>query len=74
MNLVLGSSAASLRSFSSASVLGATAPEHIARARELMPRATFLLPGVGAQGGRIEELAPGKGALVWIMLRRGLLG
>ena len=39
-------------------VVGATAPEHLARARELMPRATFLLPGVGAQGGRVEDLAP----------------
>jgi orotidine-5'-phosphate decarboxylase len=26
--------------------------------RELMPRAIFLLPGVGAQGGRVEALAP----------------
>ena len=26
--------------------------------RELMPRAPFLLPGVGAQGGRVEDLAP----------------
>jgi orotidine-5'-phosphate decarboxylase len=39
-------------------VVGATAPEHLARARELMPQTTFLLPGVGAQGGRVEELAP----------------
>jgi len=39
-------------------VLGATAPGHLARARELMGAATFLLPGVGAQGGRVEELAP----------------
>jgi orotidine-5'-phosphate decarboxylase len=39
-------------------VVGATAPEHIARARELMPHAVFLLPGVGAQGGRVEDLAP----------------
>ncbi|HEV2812308.1 MAG TPA: orotidine-5'-phosphate decarboxylase [Solirubrobacteraceae bacterium] len=39
-------------------VVGATAPEHLERARELMPRATFLLPGVGAQGGRVEDLAP----------------
>ena len=23
-----------------------------------MPRAIFLLPGVGAQGGRVEDLAP----------------
>jgi len=39
-------------------VVGATAPEHLARARELMPAAPFLLPGVGAQGGRVEDLAP----------------
>jgi orotidine-5'-phosphate decarboxylase len=39
-------------------VVGATAPEHLARARELMPRAVFLLPGIGAQGGRVEDLAP----------------
>jgi orotidine-5'-phosphate decarboxylase len=39
-------------------VTGATAPEHLARLRELMPRAVFLLPGVGAQGGRVEDLAP----------------
>ena len=39
-------------------VVGATAPGHLARARELMPRAVFLLPGVGAQGGRVEDLAP----------------
>ncbi len=38
-------------------VVGATAPEHLERARELMPHAVFLLPGVGAQGGRIEDLA-----------------
>jgi orotidine-5'-phosphate decarboxylase len=38
-------------------VIGATAPGHLQRARELMPSATFLLPGVGAQGGRVEELA-----------------
>jgi orotidine-5'-phosphate decarboxylase len=38
-------------------VLGATAPSHLARARELMGSATFLLPGVGAQGGRVEDLA-----------------
>ena len=39
-------------------VVGATRPEHLARARELLPTAPFLLPGVGAQGGRVEELAP----------------
>jgi orotidine-5'-phosphate decarboxylase len=39
-------------------VVGATAPGHLARARELMPQTVFLLPGVGAQGGRVEDLAP----------------
>jgi orotidine-5'-phosphate decarboxylase len=39
-------------------VIGATAPGHLARARELMGHAPFLLPGVGAQGGRVEDLAP----------------
>ncbi len=50
-------------------VVGATAPEHIARLRSLMPRAIFLIPGVGAQGGRPEDLgaafAPGRaGAII----------
>lgn len=39
-------------------VIGATVPEHLARARQLMPHAVFLLPGVGAQGGRVRDLAP----------------
>jgi orotidine-5'-phosphate decarboxylase len=39
-------------------VVGATVPDHLARARELMPHAVFLLPGIGAQGGRVEDLAP----------------
>jgi orotidine-5'-phosphate decarboxylase len=39
-------------------VVGATAPEHLIRARELMPHAVFLLPGIGAQGGRVEDVAP----------------
>ena len=38
-------------------VTGATEPGLLGRLRELMPRAVFLLPGVGAQGGRVEELA-----------------
>lgn len=39
-------------------VVGATAAERLQRLRELMPTAPFLLPGVGAQGGRVEDLAP----------------
>ena len=40
-------------------VTGATQPGLLGRLRELMPRAVFLLPGVGAQGGRVEDLAAG---------------
>lgn len=50
-------------------VVGATAAGEIARLRELMPRAWFLLPGVGAQGATVADVAPafdarGRGALV----------
>jgi orotidine-5'-phosphate decarboxylase len=37
-------------------VTGATRPDLLARLRELMPRAVFLLPGVGAQGGSVADL------------------
>ena len=47
-------------------VVGATVPEQLERLRGLMPRAPILLPGVGAQGGRVAELAaawgPGRAA------------
>jgi orotidine-5'-phosphate decarboxylase len=39
-------------------VTGATAPQHLARMRELMPQTPFLLPGVGAQGGDVAQLRP----------------
>jgi orotidine-5'-phosphate decarboxylase len=39
-------------------VVGATAPGRLGALRERMPHAVLLLPGVGAQGGRVEELAP----------------
>jgi orotidine-5'-phosphate decarboxylase len=39
-------------------VVGATRPELVGRLRQLMPHAVFLLPGVGAQGGAVETLAP----------------
>jgi orotidine-5'-phosphate decarboxylase len=46
-------------------VVGATEPGHIERLRAIMPRAILLIPGVGAQGGRPEDLgpafAPGRG-------------
>jgi orotidine-5'-phosphate decarboxylase len=58
-------------------VVGATAPDRLARLRELMPEAIFLLPGVGAQGGRVEALAPALGghpASVLISSSRGIVG
>ncbi|MEM7204246.1 MAG: orotidine-5'-phosphate decarboxylase [Planctomycetota bacterium] len=50
-------------------VVGATRPDDLARLRELMPRAWFLLPGIGAQGGRSDAVsdafdAAGLGALL----------
>ncbi len=39
-------------------VVGATAPQHLGRLRELMPDSVFLIPGVGAQGGKPEDLGP----------------
>ena len=38
-------------------VVGATHPELLEAARTLLPRAVLLLPGVGAQGGRLDDLA-----------------
>jgi len=37
-------------------VVGATHPEVLETVRSLMPHAVLLLPGVGAQGGRLEDL------------------
>ncbi len=37
-------------------VVGATRPEHLSRMRELLPQTWFLIPGVGAQGGRAADL------------------
>jgi orotidine-5'-phosphate decarboxylase len=39
-------------------VVGATAPQHLGRLRELMPDSVFLIPGIGAQGGKPEDLGP----------------
>jgi orotidine-5'-phosphate decarboxylase len=58
-------------------VVGATEPEHISHLRDLMPRAIFLLPGVGAQGGRPEGLGaafrPGRAAAI-VASSRGIAG
>lgn len=50
-------------------VVGATHPTELARYRELMPDAPFLIPGFGAQGGAADDVVPafradGGGALV----------
>ena len=50
-------------------VVGATWPDELARLRGLMPNSWLLIPGVGAQGGKVEDLAAafderGLGALV----------
>lgn len=37
-------------------VVGATYPTELARARELCPDMTFLVPGIGAQGGDVEAV------------------
>jgi orotidine-5'-phosphate decarboxylase len=56
-------------------VVGATEPEHIGRLRALMPRSVFLIPGVGAQGGRPELLGaafgPGRAAAL-VAASRGI--
>jgi orotidine-5'-phosphate decarboxylase len=39
-------------------VTGATVPEHLERLRQLMPLTPFLLPGIGAQGGQVQDVAP----------------
>ena len=37
-------------------VVGATWPHELERLRKRMPNAWILLPGVGAQGGKVEDL------------------
>ena len=58
-------------------VVGATAPERLQALRELMPHAVFLMPGVGPQGGRVEDLAaafePGPAGGL-ISASRGIVG
>jgi orotidine-5'-phosphate decarboxylase len=58
-------------------VVGATEPGFLERLRALMPRTPFLLPGVGAQGGRIGELgaafAPGRAAAL-VTASRSIVG
>jgi len=58
-------------------VVGATAPEHIDRLRTLMPHSIFLVPGVGAQGGKPELLGPAFAAgraSALVAVSRGIAG
>jgi orotidine-5'-phosphate decarboxylase len=59
-------------------VVGATAPQHLGRLRELMPDSVFLIPGVGAQGGRPDDLgpalAPERPASVLVAAARSIAG
>lgn len=57
-------------------VAGATAPAALAAVRELVPRSFILVPGVGAQGGRIETLraaAAGEAGGLVVNSSRGIL-
>ena len=59
-------------------VVGATAPQHMGRLRELMPDSIFLIPGIGAQGGKPDDLgpamAPGRPASVLVAASRSIAG
>ena len=59
-------------------VVGATAPQHLGRLRELMPDSVFLIPGIGAQGGRPDDLgpalAPERPASVLVAAARSIAG
>lgn len=50
-------------------VVGATNPENLKKLRKVMPKSLFLIPGVGAQGGTVKDIASGfttgkQGALI----------
>ena len=57
-------------------VVGATAPEAVAAVRNAAPSAPLLLPGVGAQGGSLEESVraglDGRGRGVIVSVSRGI--
>jgi orotidine-5'-phosphate decarboxylase len=58
-------------------VVGATEPGHLSDLRKLMPSSIFLVPGVGAQGGRAADLGPafsGHPASVLVTASRSIAG
>jgi orotidine-5'-phosphate decarboxylase len=57
-------------------VVGATVPAELRRLRELLPRAWFLVPGVGAQGATADDVAAaydGQGLGALVNSSRGIL-
>ena len=58
-------------------VVGATAPEQLAAVRDVCPAAPILIPGVGAQGGDLEESVrhgvDARGRLAVINSARGII-
>ncbi len=42
-----------------AAVVGATYPEQLSQIRKIAPHTFFLIPGYGAQGGKVEDIALG---------------
>ena len=57
-------------------VVGAPYPDALAAVREVAPQTWFLVPGVGAQGGRLEHLAAGlraDGLGVLVNVSRGIM-
>ncbi len=59
-------------------VVGGTEPGLLGELRGLMPSSIFLIPGIGAQGGRPEELGPalvaGKPASILVAAARSIAG
>jgi orotidine-5'-phosphate decarboxylase len=58
-------------------VVGATEPRHFDRLRRLMPDSIFLVPGVGAQGGKAADLGTAFGdhpASVLVSVSRSIAG
>jgi orotidine-5'-phosphate decarboxylase len=58
-------------------VVGATYPEEMRRVRAIAPEMTFLVPGVGAQGGDVAAVVDAgldaKGAGLMISSSRGVI-
>ncbi len=56
-------------------VVGATKPEELKALRERAPELPFLIPGVGAQGGTIEDVMKANGdGIALINISRGIAG